>query len=203
MEKSWEKEEHKEIKYEPKSVRKILTEMKDISELILDLAYSAVIFSSEDIAEEVRYLEARMDTLKYHIRITAMVAARTVKDAEQLSGILQVASAAERISNAAGDIVNLMTKYGTQPFLKDVFEKAEESIFRYELGTGTCFENRALKDSNIETNSGIRILAVRRRKQWFYGVGGDFVLQRGDALILRGEDEAFDSFKELLVSSKK
>ena len=120
MEELWEKEEHKEIKYEPKSVREILTEMKDISELILDLAYSAVIFASEDIASEVRYLEARMDTQKYQIGITAMVAARTVKDAEQLSGILQVASAAERISNAAGDIVNLMTKYGSQPFLREI-----------------------------------------------------------------------------------
>ena len=203
MEELWEKEEHKEIKYEPKSVREILTEMKDISELILDLAYSAVIFASEDIASEVRYLEARMDTQKYQIGITAMVAARTVKDAEQLSGILQVASAAERISNAAGDIVNLMTKYGSQPFLREIFEQTEESVFKYELEDDSCLENRTLKELNIEKNTGIRVIAVRRKKKWFYGVKGNFALKGGDSLILRGDDEGVESFHQLVGACKR
>ena len=49
-----------------------------------------------------------MDTLLYNIRIKAMLSARTKRDAEQLAGLLQVASSAEAISNAAGDIVNLL-----------------------------------------------------------------------------------------------
>ncbi|HID71721.1 MAG TPA: potassium transporter TrkA [Thermoplasmata archaeon] len=198
METLWEKEEHKEIKYEPKSVREILTEMKDISELILDLAYSAVIFDSEDIASEVRYLEARMDTLNYQIRLTALVAARTIRDAEQLSGILQVASAAERISNAAGDIVNLKIKYGSQPFLKEVLKYTEESVFKYELKVDSKLENMSLKDLNVEKNTGVRVIAVRRGKKWFYGPGGEFKLKGGDSIILRGDDEGFQSFKELV-----
>ena len=200
----WEKEEHKEIRYQPKSVRKILTEMKDISELILDLAYSAVIFSSENIASEVKYLEARMDTLKYQIGVTAMVAARTVKDAEQLSGILQVASAAERISNAAGDIVNLMTRFGSQPFLKEIFEQTEESVFRFRLKKSLCLDGRTLKELNVEKNTGVRVIAVRRgEERWHFGVTGDFALKSRDILILRGDDEGMESFKQLLLSCEK
>ena len=50
----WKKEEFSELEYEPTPVKELLTEMKDISELIIDLAYSAVLFDNEEIAEEVK-----------------------------------------------------------------------------------------------------------------------------------------------------
>ncbi|HDM67091.1 MAG TPA: potassium transporter TrkA, partial [Thermoplasmatales archaeon] len=96
----WKREEFSEIEYEPTSVKELLTEMKNISELIIDLAYSAVLFHNEEIAEEVKYLDVRMDKLNYEIRMMALMATRTKEDAEQLAGILQVAEAAESISNA-------------------------------------------------------------------------------------------------------
>ena len=40
----------KEIKYHPTNLKDILTEMKDTSELMLDLAYSAMVYDDEDIA---------------------------------------------------------------------------------------------------------------------------------------------------------
>ena len=73
--------EFEEIEYEPKSVKELLTEMKDVSELIVDLAYSAVLFDSKEIGDEVSHLEAKMDTLQYHIRLASMLAARTVDEA--------------------------------------------------------------------------------------------------------------------------
>ena len=51
------------------TVRELLTEMKDISEVMVDLAYAAIMFDSEEIAEEVAHLEERMHTLNYEIRI--------------------------------------------------------------------------------------------------------------------------------------
>ena len=111
----WKKEEFTELEYEPRPVKEILTEMKDISELIIDLAYSAVLFDNEEIAEEVKYLDVEMDKLNYDIRMMAMMASRTKEDAEQLAGILQVAEAAESISNAAGDIINLLDEKNTGP----------------------------------------------------------------------------------------
>ncbi|RLF49893.1 MAG: hypothetical protein DRN20_00810, partial [Thermoplasmata archaeon] len=64
-----------EVSYRPRNVREILREMKDISELMVDLAYSAIIFDSKDIAREVKKLEEKMDRLKYEIRIASMLAA--------------------------------------------------------------------------------------------------------------------------------
>ena len=37
----WKEEELEEVEYEPRSIKDILIEMKNISELIVDLAYSS------------------------------------------------------------------------------------------------------------------------------------------------------------------
>ena len=43
----------KKIKYKPVAIRKALTEMKDLSEIMIDLAYSAALLHSRELAEEV------------------------------------------------------------------------------------------------------------------------------------------------------
>src|SRR6056297_3622740 len=98
----------KEIKYTPRNLKDLLTEMKDTSELMVDLAYSAMVYHDEDIAEEVLRLEAKMNTLDYHMKISAMLSTRRVEEAEEMSGVLQVARASENISNAAGDIAKVV-----------------------------------------------------------------------------------------------
>src|SRR5437763_1135630 len=45
----------------PKNVKELLVEAKDVSELMVELAYAAVFFNEEDLAEEVEELEARVD----------------------------------------------------------------------------------------------------------------------------------------------
>ncbi|MEA3218260.1 MAG: hypothetical protein QOJ19_4416, partial [Acidimicrobiia bacterium] len=46
-----------------RSLRVMLTEAKDMSELMVDLAYAALYFGDPDMAEEVGGLEERMDEL--------------------------------------------------------------------------------------------------------------------------------------------
>ena len=44
----------------PNTVKEFLAEIKDSSELMVDLAYAAVFFSDRDLAREVERLEERM-----------------------------------------------------------------------------------------------------------------------------------------------
>lgn len=198
------KEEFEGIEYEHKSVKELLTEMKDISELIVDLAYSAVIFDYEEIGEEVEHLEAMMDKLLYQIRLTAMLAARTVEDAEQLSGILQVASAAENISNAAGDIVKLLnTKLDVRPFLPFMLQKGEERIRRIKVLEISKMKNKTIGELKIEKETGNRIIAIRRRKSWIYGPDANTLLNPNDVLIVRGVEDGFFRLKEFAEGRKE
>lgn len=200
----WKKEEFSELEYEPTSVKELLTEMKDISELIIDLAYSAVLLDSDDIAEEVKYLDVRMDKLNYDIRIMAMMAARTKEDAEQLAGILQVAEAAESISNAAGDIVNLLTlKEETRPILPQILRKADEKIFRVEVSSKSKACNQKIGDLGVESETGMRIIAIRREECWIYNPRSDTSLKANDWLITRGTDEGHDELRKFLKGDVK
>ena len=195
----WKKEEFTELEYEPTTVKELLTEMKDISELIIDLAYSAVLFDNDDMAEEVKFLDVRMDKLNYDIRIMAMMAARTKEDAEQLAGILQVAEAAESISNTAGDIVNLLSKEEkTGPILPKILKEAEEQLFRIKVSPKSKACDKKIDELKVESESGMRIIAIRRGDGWIYNPQSDTDIKSGDWLITRGSHEGFKDLSKFL-----
>jgi uncharacterized protein with PhoU and TrkA domain len=198
----WKKEEFSEIEYEPTTVKDLLTEMKDISELIIDLAYSAVLFENDEIAEEVKYSEVRMDKLNYDIRIMAMMAARTKEDAEQLAGILQVAQAAEKISNTAGDIV-LLLKDKNKPTISRILNRADEKIFRVRISSNSEACEKKIGDLKIESETGVRIIAIRRDDFWIYNPQSDVILQSKDWLIVRGSDEGYNDLDKFLKGKMK
>ena len=180
----------------PKTVRELLTEMKDISEVIVDLAYASLMFDSKEIGEEVKHLESTMDTLNYEIRIKAMLASRTPEDAIQLSGLLQVASAAESISNAAGDIVDLLeTDIEKRPYLSFMLRDAEEKIRILILSEKSDMVSKTILDLSVESETGMRIIAIKRGKRWIYDPEGDTKLKGGDLLIVRGTGDGHETLR--------
>jgi uncharacterized protein with PhoU and TrkA domain len=99
---------------EPTSVKEVLVRIKDITTLIVDLSYATLILRDKTLAEEVITLEKEIDRLLRQMQTMIMLAARDTEDAEALQSILTVALAADRISNAAGDIVYPILK-GVEP----------------------------------------------------------------------------------------
>ena len=61
--------------------------MKNMSELMVDLAYSAVLFNSKTAAEEVLTLENEVNAMNYEIKKESLVAARSYEDAEKLTTV--------------------------------------------------------------------------------------------------------------------
>lgn len=188
--------EFEELQYEPRSVRDLLTEMKDISELIVDLAYSALVFDSKEMADEVRDLEMKMDKLNYQIRLAAMVASRSVQDAESLTGILQIAEAAQNISDAAGDIVDLISEgMDTRPFLPFVLRDADEKFNAVRIAPDSQLVGGTVHDSNIETMTGTHIIAIKRRSGgWVFDPGPSATLRGNDIAIIRGTEDGCKRF---------
>lgn len=177
------------------TVRELLTEMKDISEVMVDLAYAAIMFDSEEIAEEVSHLEERMHTLNYEIK--AMLSARTYNDAVKIAGLLQVAAAAEAISNAAGDIVTLSgVDPSKKPFLSFVLREAEEKIRRLTISEKSDMVSRTIADLSIESETGMRVIAIKRGKRWIYDPENDTVLKAGDIIIIRGTESGSELLRK-------
>jgi uncharacterized protein with PhoU and TrkA domain len=199
--KLWKRKEFEEVEYEPKTVREILTEMKDTSELIADLAYAALLFNSSEIAEEVRLLEVEMDELKYQLQMTVMMAARDPEDAEQLSAVLQVANATEHISNAAGDIVSLLSiPLEHRPVLFSILREGDEMIAFVWVPKDR--QRESLESIYDKSSSGLKVIAVKRERRRVYDPDDDFKVRPGDGLVIRGHDNAIDELKEYLGVKK-
>ncbi|NOQ54927.1 MAG: hypothetical protein GQ558_10035 [Thermoplasmata archaeon] len=189
-----------EVEYEPRSVKDLLVEMKDSSELIVDLAYSAVIFDSDEFLEQVLQLEERLDQLQYQIRIQIMMATRTREDAEEMIGILQVASAAEQLGNAAEEIARLVEEdVEYRPFLPFVMREADETIGTVRLDRTSEITGQTPYGLGLESAWGIRIIALKRGRRWWYEVDDDRGLRAGDLLVFRGTGEGVDLFRKVAL----
>ena len=195
--------EPKKIEYEPISVRDALTEMKDLSEIMIDLAYSAALFHSYELAEEVLELEERVDYLAYILNMSVMLAARDAEDAKALAGIITVASATNEISDAAADIAALVhQEIGIHPIIREAFEKMEERLTRVRIETNSILTKKSLKELDLAARIGVDIIAIRRRKKWIINPEEEVTLVEGDILVVRGPHQGVEKMRDFASASK-
>jgi len=181
-----------------KSVKDILIEMKNISELMVDLAYSALLFNSKDAAEEVKKLENKVNRLNYEIKKESLLAARSVEDAEKLTALLEVGEAAETIANSAKDIADLVLKgIKPHPVFKMVMEESDEIIVRVTIEKGSELSDNSLGALLLATRTGMRVIAIRRNESWIYGPDRNTILCSGDTLIAKGNEVGADLLEKL------
>lgn len=178
------------VEYEPIGVKDILVTMKDSSELIVDLAYSALLHSSDALAEEVLELEAEMDILQMQARMNLLLAARTTRDARQLAPVLGMVSAAEKISEAAGDIAGVVLGDPELPgAIRAALPEAMEVLARVRVHPDSPYTGQSLEELNLQTETGVRVIARRGNGQWALNPDREMVLDADDMILLRGPEQ--------------
>jgi len=190
--------ESDKIEYRPISVREALTEMKDVSEIMIDLAYSAALFNSHELAEEVLELEKRVDYLAYMIDMNTMLAARDAEDAEHLTAVITVAAATNKISDAAADIASIVLKeIGIHPIVRKAFEQVEERLARAIVKPNSILVKKKLGDLELAAKIGVDVIAIRRHLEWIIDPSEEERIVDGDVLIARGAPHGVDELKAL------
>ncbi len=186
------------IEYKPIPVRQILLEMKNLSELMIDLAYSAALYNDKDLAEDVLALEDRVDNLGYLLDMEIMVAARDPKDAEQLIGVSTVAASTDKISDAAADIAAIVTRnIGIHPIVGVIFEKVEERLMKVTVKPNSTLIKKRISDLDLAATMGVDIIAIRRNHDWILNPNKNERVFQGDVLITRGAPSGIMEFKDL------
>jgi uncharacterized protein with PhoU and TrkA domain len=187
------------IEYKPIPVRELLVEMKNLSELMIDLAYSAALFNDKELAEDVLTLESRIDYLAYLLDMEIMVAARgDPKDAEALIGVSRVAAATDKISDAAADIAAIVTRnIGVHPIVGAIFEKVEERLMKATVNVDSPLSGKRVGRLDLAARMGVDILAIRRNKDWIINPKDTERILPGDTLITRGAPLGTKEFKNL------
>ena len=180
------------VEYTPVSVRETLIQMKDISELMIDLAYSAALFNNLGLAEEVMELERRMDTLVYVLNMNLMLAARDKEDAESLAGVAKVGSLPNSISDAAADIAGIvLNNIGIHPIVREVFQRTEEHLARVQMTESSILAGKTVEDMDLAAEVGVDIIAVRRGRHWMINPEKEIILPE-DVLMARGTAEGLE-----------
>lgn len=187
------------IRYKPIPVRDLLTEMKNLSELMIDLAYSAALFNDKELAEDVLALEGRIDTLDYLLEIEMMVAARgDPTDAQALVGVSTVASATDKISDAAADIAAIVSRgIGIHPIVSSIFEKVEERLMKATVKEDSSIAGKRIGKLDLAARMGVDIIAIRRNEDWIINPKGTEKILPGDILITRGAPLGTKEFKDI------
>lgn len=186
------------VEFKPIPVKRLLSRMKDLSELMIDLAYSAVLFDDMDLANEVVELGEEVDKLCYLMRMTAALAARDKEDAEEMAGLLSVASAIDKISDAAVDIANIKIRgIGVPSFVWKAFTEAEERVCRAKIRENSILADKTIGQLKLESEAGVDIIAIRRKGRLIIHPSIDEKIQVEDVVVARGADESLKLFSEI------
>src|SRR6476620_472327 len=184
--------------HEPNTVKDLLVELKDASELMVDLAYAAVFFNEEKLAEEVGRLDERSTLYLRRLRTIAMLAARSPEDAEGMAGVLWIADAIERIGDAASDIARVVAaRLGIPDALRQDLRHADEMTARVKIRSDAPGAGRTLRDLSLPTETGMWVMAIRSGMDWRFDPGADDVVSEHDVLLIRGPEEGVNLVREL------
>ena len=182
----------------PRNLKDMLAEAKNTSELMVDLAYAALFYDSEDFSDEVFRLEERLNDLVYDMRTLAILAARSPADSEQMAGILGIVQDIEKIGNAAYDIAKIVVKkLGIPSELLQDLPAAEEITSRVYIEAESTLDGRSLEELDLPVETGMRPIAVRYGSEWNFDPDPENVLREGDVLFLQGPPEGVAEIRQL------
>ncbi|MBI5148567.1 hypothetical protein HZA33_02715 [Candidatus Pacearchaeota archaeon] len=162
-----------------KSIKELLTEMKDLSVLAIDLAYGAVLFNSKEIAGEVMNIDDDMDDLRDQLEKLVLKTATLAGHEGDLASVLRLGAYAERISGVAAEMANKVIRGKIHEIEKKALSEAEEKIVRVKIGKE--FHKRSV--SEYGDIHGMYIFAIKRKKEWIYHPGGKVVLKKNDVIF--------------------
>ena len=179
-----------------------LVELKDTSELMLDLAYSSIILNSPELAREVQELEEHMDELHTRFELLVLSSGFTPDESKDFLGLIRLGVVTEEIADAAaklGEIV--LRRLKPHPILKLAVEEAEETVTSAQVSEDSILNGKTIKEARIADETGMWILAIKRGKRWIRPKPTTRI-QAGDVLIASGYAEGEEDFK-MLVSGRK
>lgn len=174
-----------------------LAELKDTSELMIDLAYSSILLNSRELAEEVRNLEECMDDLHTEFELLVLSSRFPQDEAKGILGLIRLGVVTEKIADAAGEMAEVVLRgLEPHPVLQLVIEEAQETVSRAQVLQKSMLVGKTLREAKIPEETGMWVLVIRRGDRWIRP-RPDVVIQAGDTLIASGYAEGEDDFKKL------
>jgi uncharacterized protein with PhoU and TrkA domain len=174
-----------------------MVELKDTSELMVDLAYSALMLNSRELAEEVEALEEYVDELHTKLELLALTSDFKKEEASGLLGLIRIGVATEKIADAAAEMAEVVLRgIEPHPVLRLAIKEAEETVAQACVTKESPLVNKTLKEARVHEETGMWILVIKRGEKWVRPKG-DSLIQAGDILVASGYAEGVDDLRKL------
>ncbi|MCD6461559.1 MAG: PhoU family transcriptional regulator [Thermoplasmata archaeon] len=173
--------------------------MKDTSELMVSLAYSALLYDNKDIAGEVLLLEEKMDSFYSRLKRKTLEGVSNGENVDSALVVLQIAESMETIADAALEIADVVLRdIELHPVVQMSIMDSDSVITSGVVSPSSSLVGATLGEKNLASETGMWIIAIRRERWWIYGPHEDTRLEAGDVVIAEGPPEALDRFKAVL-----
>ncbi len=134
----------------------VLVEMKNISEVAVGLAYSALVLRDQGLAAEVRHLEDRLDEMKDRLELWVLRAGAQNLDPAPLRGLLHLSQAAEDIGDAAQQMVWIVEEgEDIHPILGIALGESDEVVMRVKVAHGSRADSATLGELQLNIEPGL------------------------------------------------
>ena len=182
-----------------KRVEDIVLDIKDKSELMVDLAYSSILYDNETIAKEVYELEDIVDNLYKSLQKKTLEHVKnnklTVRDALT---VLHLAEAGEQIADAAQEIADVeLRDVELHPIIKTSLRESDVVFTRVKVEENSILCGKTLGALKLGSETGMYIRAIRHENKWRYGPDKNTKINPGDILFAKGPEDGEKHLIEL------
>ena len=189
------------------TVKDLLEEIKNLSGLMLDLAYSAVFFRNKEIANEVLLSFEKFEDLEERLYKQLFAASRG--QAEQaLISVIDVVESGKNVAMAARNLAEMISEGKTlHPVIHEALEETDETIQRATIVPNSILAHKSLKELQLGAEVGITVIGIRRGEEkegrWIFYPRGSTVFEEGDVVIGVGSNESCSKFFHLATGKLK
>ncbi|MBS3749650.1 MAG: PhoU family transcriptional regulator [Candidatus Thermoplasmatota archaeon] len=181
------------------SAEEVVLEIKDKSELMVDLAYSSLLYNNKTIAEEVYDLENLIDDLYENLqRDTLEAVSKQQLTSDSALTIIKLAKAGEEIADAAMEIVDVQLRdVELHPIIRMSLKESDEVLSRVFVKKNSILSGKTLGELKLGSEIGMTIIAMRHKNRWLYGPNKKTLVESEDILFAKGPADAEKHLQDL------
>ena len=182
-----------------KSSEDIVLEIKDKSELMVDLAYSSLLYDNKIIAQEVYDLENLIDNLFQKIQKDSLEGVKTGKlSVNSALTLMRLAQAGEEIADAAQEIADVeLRDVELHPILKLSVRESDEILTKIQVNSKSILCGKTLGKLKLGSETGMMIIAMKHKNRWLYGPNKNTRIDQDDILFAKGPEDGEKHLEEL------
>ncbi|MBU0497954.1 MAG: PhoU family transcriptional regulator [Candidatus Thermoplasmatota archaeon] len=182
-----------------KTAEELVLEIKEKSELMVDLAYSSVLYDNKTLAKEVYELENAVDNLYYNLQKRALEDVKNQKHSiEDALTLLRIARAGEQIADAAQEIADVeLRDVELHPILKESIQDSDVIFTRVVIEPISILCNKTLGELKLASETGMIIIAMRHENRWLYSPHKKTKIDPYDVLFAKGPEDSAQHLQDL------